>query len=75
METKTSFPLKKKQHDVSEDQIQETKKLIYSIIQIRKFFFEITINKQKKIQKIHILFYYMILYYKQMKTNYIKKIK
>ena len=60
METKTSFPLKKEknQNDISEEQIQETKKLIHSIIRKSKKFFEIAINKQKTIKKIHILFLY-----------------
>ena len=60
METKTSFPLKKEknQNDISEEQIQETKKLIHRIIRKSKKFFEIAINKQKKIKKIHILFLY-----------------
>ena len=60
METKTSFPLKKEKNknDVSEEQIQETKKLIHSIIRKSKKFFEIAINKQKTIKKIHILFLY-----------------
>ncbi len=60
METKTSFPLKKEKNhnDFSKDQIQETKKLIHSIIRKSKKFFEIAINKQKTIQKIHILFLY-----------------
>ena len=68
MESKTSFPHKKEKNhnEDNKDQIHETKKLIFGN---QKSFLKLPLINKRKLKKF-IYFFYMILYYKQMKKSY-----